>query len=117
MTTNYFQGKWAILDTDNNNYLSGDSSGIAALSSSITPSATFILYANTPEPGFFGMFMGYVQLQGNMQYIGVGNCSNGFDTPGMCQLNANTADPGSALILAWGSAAPLLNFVNATDSN
>jgi len=117
MTTNYFQGKWAILDTDNNNYLSGDSSGIAALSSSITPSATFILYANTPEPGFFGMFMGYVQLQGNMQYIGVGNCSNGFDTPGMCQLNANAADPGSALILAWGSAAPLLNFVNATDSN
>src|ERR1051326_3038934 len=33
--TNYFQGKWAVLDTQNNNYLSGDSSGIAALSSEI----------------------------------------------------------------------------------
>ena len=117
MTTNYFQGKWAILDTDNNNYLSGDSGGIAALSSSITPSATFILYANTPEPGFLGVFMGYVQLQGNMQYIGVGNCSDGFNTPGMCQLVANAPDPSSALILSWGSAAPLLTFINATDSN
>ena len=114
--TNYFQGKWAILDEQNNNYLSGDSNSIAALSHSITPSGTFILYANNPDPGFFGVFMGCVQLQGNMQYIGVGNCSNGFGTPGMCQLNANAADPSSALILAWGSAAPLLNFINATDS-
>ena len=117
MTTNYFQGKWAILDTDNNNYLSGDSGGIAALSSSITPSGIFILYATTPEPGFMGMYMGYVQLQGNMQYIGVGNCSDGFDTPGMCQLNANAPDTSSSLILSWGSVAPLLNFINATDGN
>ena len=117
MTTNFFQGKWAILDTDNNNYLSGDSGGIAAVTNSITPAATFILYATTPEPGFVGLFTGYVQLQGNMQYIGVGNCSNGFDTPGMCQLNANAPDPSSALILAWGSATPWLNFINATDSS
>ena len=115
--TNYFQGKWAVLDTQNNNYLSGDSGGIAALSSEITPSATFILYANSPTPGFLGVFMGYVQLQGNMQYIGVGNCSGGFDTPGMCQLVANAADPSSALLLYWGSVTPLLNFINATDSN
>ena len=117
MTTNYFQGKWAVLDMDNNNYLSGDNSGIVALSKSITPAATFILYATTPEPGFFGVFMGYVQLQGNMQYIAVGNCTNGFDSPGMCQLVASASDPGAALILAWGSAAPLQNFINATDSN
>ena len=117
MTTNYFQGKWAILDTDNNNYLSGDNNGIAALSSSITPSAMFILYATTPGPGFLGVYMGYVQLQGNMQYIGVGNCSDGFGTPGMCQLNANAPDPSSSLILSWGSAAPLLNFINATDND
>src|ERR1041384_8676636 len=78
MTTNFFQGKWAILDTDNNNYLSGDSGGIAAVTKSITPAGTFILYATTTEPGFVGLFMGYVQLQGNMQYIGVGNCSKGF---------------------------------------
>src|ERR1051326_902717 len=68
-------------------------------------------------PGFLGVFMGYVQLQGNMQYIGVGNCSGCFDTPGMCQLVANAADPSSALLLYWGSATPLLNFINATDSN
>src|ERR1051325_6029928 len=52
MTTNFFQGKWAILDTDNNNYLSGDSGGIAAVTNSITPRGTFMLYATTPEPGF-----------------------------------------------------------------
>jgi len=117
MATNYFQGKWAILYKGNNNYLSGGSDGIAATSSSITPSATFILYANTPRPGFLGVYMGYIQLQGNMKYIAVGNCSaDGLGGPGMCQLVASAPDISTALTMSW-MLGPIPNVINATDRN
>ena len=98
MTTKYFQGKWAILYTGNNNYLSGGEDGIAAYSSSITPAGTFILYATTPE-GMFDNFQGYVQLQGNMKYLGQGPCSNGY--PWWCDINANCSDTADALTMTW----------------
>ena len=98
MTTKYFQGKWAILYTGNNNYLSGGEDGIAAYSSSITPAGTFILYATTPE-GMFDNFQGYVQLQGNMKYLGQGPCSNGY--PWWCAINANCSDTADALTMTW----------------
>lgn len=120
MATNYFQGKWAILYQGNNKYLSGDENSIAATSSSITPSATFILYANSLEPN--GTFQGYVQLQGNMKYIAVGRCNDNSvnNMPGMCQLVASAADTSavdnrSALTLLWLTEPSLL--VNATYSD
>ena len=97
MSANIFQGKWAVQDSQNNNYLSGDSNGIAPTSSTITPSATFILYS----PGAAGIppfpYQGYVQLQGNMQYINDGPSSNGA-----CELVAGASNQSSALELAWG---------------
>ena len=95
MSTNIFQGKWAMRYTPNNNYLSGDSNGITATANMITPSETFILYS----PGFSAAtkcFQGFVQLQSNMQYLTTGDCYGP-----MCKLVAGAPDQSSALGLAW----------------
>ena len=95
MSTNIFQGKWAMRYTPNNNYLSGDSNGITATATTITPSETFILYS----PGFSAAtkcFQGFVQLQSNRQYLTTGECYGP-----MCKLLAGAPDQSSALGLAW----------------
>ena len=109
MTTNVFQGKWAIKDSQTNNYLSGGSNGISPGSSTITPSATFILYCGAPVFGPGLTFQGYVQLQGNMQYIATHNFSSGI-----CELAASAPDQSSAVMLAWTLPA---EFLFALDIN
>jgi uncharacterized protein YjbI with pentapeptide repeats len=109
----FFQGKWAILYQGNNQYLSGDNNSIAANSGSIVPSATFILYGTTLESVGFGVFFGCAQLQGNMNYIAIGNCSaDGLGAPGMCELVASAPDIGSAITLTWG-VTPVAGFLHA----
>ena len=109
MTTNVFQGKWAIKDSQTNNYLSGGSNGISPGSSTITPSATFILYCPGPVFGPGLTFQGYVQLQGNMQYIASHNFSSEI-----CELAASAPDQSSAVMLAWTLPA---EFLFALDIN
>jgi uncharacterized protein YjbI with pentapeptide repeats len=100
--TKHFAGKWAIADADTNNYLSGDEQGIAAAATDITPSSTFILYSNGTEAR--GIVPGVVQLQGNMQYLKVGNFDEGvtpYSVP--CgSLVAGAADISDAALMMWG---------------
>ena len=106
--TLYFQGKWAIFDTENDCYLVYNDfvNLIAASYWSTTPApgSVLILYSTTlqSESGFTG----YVQLQWNMNYIAVGTCvPDGLNgQQGQCQLVPTAPNTNSALLFSWTPA-------------
>ena len=103
MTTLYFQGKWILFDDGTFAYLSANFVGIVASELDISGATTFILYSTTLEST--SDFSGYVQPQGNENYVGVGDClPNGLSKfPGQCQLIPNAPDINSAVTFTWNS--------------